>query len=323
MGEKFSSFERVVGDVSETDKEQILQAAGERFDDQRFVDLEKQEREKTEVELKIIDVANEATNKLRRKYGLSDFEIPPKNIHVIKEGDWPLKDSAVYDSMKQGVVMREQPANIVFLRHALHEMLHFKSYQALQVTQGADRKLNEYRIGLVAHTRDDKNRYFINLNEAVTEELTRRMVLELSDDPLFADEKKNTALTIKKHPHTRADSGGQLFNEDTYYATTDKVKTWKQAVGRVFGTKRMFGQNFTYRRERKIFNILADKIFEGNRGQFKDKEEVFEVFCNGMMTGNILPVGRLIDGTFGQGTLRRIGELDRNIDGQEEFVDSL
>jgi hypothetical protein len=42
-----------------------------------------------------------------------------------------------------------------------------------------------------------------------------------------------------------------------------------------------------------------------------------------MMTGDILPVGRLIDRTFGRGTLRQIGELDSDIDKQEKFVKSL
>jgi len=43
----------------------------------------------------------------------------------------------------------------------------------------------------------------------------------------------------------------------------------------------------------------------------------------GMMTGDILPVGRLVDKTFSKGTLRKIGELDSDIKMQEEFVDSL
>ncbi len=42
-----------------------------------------------------------------------------------------------------------------------------------------------------------------------------------------------------------------------------------------------------------------------------------------MLTGNILPVGRLVDGTFGRGTLRRIGELDHDTQALEEFVESL
>ena len=49
--EKLSSFERVVGDLSETEKERILYDMGERFDDQVFEDLIGKEREKTKEEL--------------------------------------------------------------------------------------------------------------------------------------------------------------------------------------------------------------------------------------------------------------------------------
>jgi hypothetical protein len=68
---------------------------------------------------------------------------------------------------------------------------------------------------------------------------------------------------------------------------------------------------------------LIDKILERNSEKFQDREEIFEIFAKGMMTGNILPVGRLIERTFGNGTLRRIGELDQDIQAQKEFVNSL
>lgn len=95
----------------------------------------------------------------------------------------------------------------------------------------------------------------------------------------------------------------------------------------MFGTeekpKKIITEGFAYESERNILNILMDKIVERNPEKFQDREEVFEVFARGMMTGNILPVGRLVDGAFGNGTLRRVGELDQDMRAQEEFVDSL
>lgn len=80
---------------------------------------------------------------------------------------------------------------------------------------------------------------------------------------------------------------------------------------------------FTKRRERDILDALLERLYERNPEQFTDKQAVFEVFAQGMMTGNLLPIGRLVDSTFGRGTLRRIGELDDDLDAQEEFVKSL
>ena len=325
---KFSSFERVVGNVPETEKEQILRDKGERFDDQVFEDLKGKEREKTPEELQIISLANEATNKIRRKYGLEDFDIPPGNIHVVTEEAWPReKGVAFYNSMLQGVAAREQPAKIVFMKKIFHEMLHFKSYNALQITRGENPELDEYRVGLTVHTRDGKRMYFMNLNEAVTEEMTKRFATKLFDNPLFAEEAKQTKDVIMRYPRAVTGSGEPLFDADTFYAEVEGKKSWGEAVGRLFGVqekvKKVTTESFTYQSERRILNTLIDKILERNSDKFQDREEVFEVFAKGMMSGNILPVGRLIERTFGNGTLRRVGELDQDIQAQEEFIRSL
>lgn len=166
-------------------------------------------------------------------------------------------------------------------------------------------------------------KYFTNLNEAVTEEATIRFASKLFDNKLFSEERKQTKKLMAKYPNAQSDSGGPFFTNNTYCADIDKKKTWGQAIGRMFGRERMIAEAFTYPDERKILNTLIDKIFVRNPEKFKDREEVFEVFCKSMITGNLLPMGRLIDNTFSHGTLRKIGELDQNIGEQEEFVNSL
>ena len=327
--EKFSSFERIVGNIPEAEKEQILRDKGERFDDQVFEDLKNKEREKTPEELQIITLANEATNEIRQRYGLENFNIPPENIHVITEEAWPRKERSVafYNSMLQGIVAREQPAKIVFMKKIFHEMLHVKSYGAAQITTGENPELDEYRLGLTVRTRDGKNIYFVNLNEAITEEMTMMFGEKFFDNPLFAKETKQTRDVITRYPRAVAGSGVPLFDDDTFYAEVDGKKSWGEAVGRLFGARekpqKITTEGFTYQSERKILNTLIDKILERNPEKFQDREEVFEVFAKGMMTGNVLPVGRLIEKTFGNGTLRRIGELDQDMQAQEEFVNSL
>ena len=80
--EKFSSSERVVGQISQEEKEEVLQGERKRFEDQSFDESwERVEKEKTAEELEIIGLVNEATNEIRQKYGLEKFDIPPENIH--------------------------------------------------------------------------------------------------------------------------------------------------------------------------------------------------------------------------------------------------
>lgn len=313
--EKPFSIERVVGSISEAEKERILQEKAEIFDDQVFNELKGKEKEKTPEELQMISLANEITNQVRAGYGLENFDIPPKNIHVIKKEEWSGEGhEAIYTSKLLAVGMKETDVKISFMKSVIHEMLHFKSYHAIQVTSGVDQKLVDYRLGLTVDTRDGKIMYFRNLNEAVTEEISKRTAKIFSKDPLFAEEIKRTQDTIDRYWDANTKDGASLFDGDTYYA---------EVSGRDENRTCIHTKAFTYVRERKVLNVLIDKIFEKNAEKFNDREEVFEVFARGMMTGNILPIGRLIDGSFGAGTLRRIGELDRNIDEQSKFVASL
>lgn len=320
------NIERVVGKVSDEDKERILHGRDESFNNQRFEDLRHKERPKTPTELEIIVFANDVTNALRHVDGLGDFEVPSANIHVITEENWPggHKGDAFYDSECQAIVLREQEANIIFFKKIVHEMIHFKSYNAVQVTSAAHPEVREYRVGLLVHARDGYAQYFNNLNEAVTEEITKD-ILATVDHPLLVGDVAQTEKVRSQYPRAADASGKPFFDDDVFYARLADKTTLKNRAERVFGkeySRALAGEGFGYRREREILRQLIQKLFRRNP-QFKDVSEVHDLFRRGMITGDILPVGRLIDRTFGRGTLRQIGELDSDIDTQEKFVKSL
>lgn len=343
-GDRRSSVQRVVGLKTLSKKEKILKAQKEEFKSQRSFKkmnrerwLSNKEREKTPEELEIISIVNEATNEILQKYGVDPFNIPPGNVHVMKKNvvlklfdrlspinTRPMVergDGISYHNMEAIEII--DPISKIQLAHTVfHEMIHSKSYNAVQVTSGENRKLVNYRFGLEVVTRDGENRYFKNLNEAVIEELTKRFTLELFDNPIFAEETKQTD-NLKNNLFFRllslkAFSSKSRGNEETYYARADKKSVISNLLSNSPLTK-----GFTYPRERGILNTLIDKIYKKNIEEFKDKEEVFDIFSRGMITGNILPIGGLIERTFGKGTFRKIGGLDGHIKKQKTFVDSL
>lgn len=323
-----SSFERIVGNVSAAEKERIKREFDDQFDDQVFAALVGKERAKTPEELRIISLANELTNNLRKDYELEEFNIPPQNIHIVKRDAWPkhIKASAIYMSSLQGVVSREQEANLVSLEKILHEMVHFKSYASSQVTKSQEAELREYRLGLVVHARDGRSQYFRNLNEAVTEEITMELMGKVLHHPLFEKEVKQTEELGSRYPDAATADGEPLFDEDTYHAGLADRTTLTDRAGRLIGRERsrkISTEHFTYQRERKILYDLIAKLFERNPQKFSNETEVCAVFTKSMMTGDLFSLGKLVDGTFGKGTLRKIGELDDDIDAQEQFVKSL
>lgn len=328
--EKYPSFERVVGKISEEEKTEILERKAETFNDQYFEELEGKEREKTLEELEIIDLVNRATNEVLQEYGGESFDIPAENIHIILEEMWPDKESkssAFYNTIKQAVAVRDQPAKVVFLKKLFHELLHFKSYKSLQVTDNDQPHLRSYRVGLSVVSRDGEKMYLNIINEAVTEELNKRFVIKLLNNPLVLKEWQQTRSVINKYPNSVTEDDEPLFDDDTYYAKVVNKDTWKDSIGRLFGTTKkprtIFSERFTYKNERDTLNSLIDRLYEKNLGDFLDREEVFRLFAEGMFSGNLLTVGKLIEKTFGAGTFRKIGELSRDPREQKEFIEAL
>src|SRR6266853_3823781 len=231
-----SSFERVVGSVSDAEKENIRREFDDQFNDQTFEALVKKEREKTSGELRIIALANEITNGLRKEYGLDDFDVPAQNIHIIKGDEWPKrreKEDAIYISSMQAELSREHEANLVSMNRILHEMVHFKSYTSAQVTKEEDPELLEYRGGLQVNTRDGKKAYFRNLNEAVTEEITIELMSKVLHDRLFEKEVRQTEDLGTRYPDAVTAGGKRLFGDDTHYASLADKTTLKDKVGRL------------------------------------------------------------------------------------------
>jgi hypothetical protein len=65
----------------------------------------------------------------------------------------------------------------------------------------------------------------------------------------------------------------------------------------------------TRQRELTDFLEYLDVVLERNEGEFSDTEEILDLFMKAQVTGNILPVARLIEKTFGKGSFRKLSEF--------------
>jgi hypothetical protein len=315
-----SSFEKIVGNASDESKEEVMRCFDNVIDNQNYFDelLAGKEVEKTMDEIRVISLSNKITNDLRRKYGLPDFDIPLKNIHIVDKKRWPdviakfkADIAGFYNSRSQGIAVEESNSNIETFSLILHEMIHFKSYNALQVIELKDKSqktVKEYRIGLqMMSRRDDYKKYFGNINEAVTQILTMELMRENVSNPLF---KKDIEQTNRLNEDYYKDQSGELFF----------IKLVKGGDNNSFS---LVGSKFTYRNERAVLKELVKKLYEKNSDKFNNFEEVMDLFKEAAITGNMMKYGRLIDKTFGSGTLRKIGELGSDTKSQKDFIESL
>jgi hypothetical protein len=311
-----SSIERVEGIKDQKEKEKVFKFMERRFWEQKPKDIIEMAREKTPEEKEIVRIINEVTNNLRENYGLENFNVPLKNIHVIEDKNWEQLTQAEGRSVgffrmsEQAIMIKEEISRLVFLEKVLHEMVHIKSYQAQQVVGRNDEKdmvIDDYRVGLMCKTREGEKWYLTNLNEAVTEEVTKKLFKEaIAKDPsLFNLEIYETEKTKKKLPEYSDDENYWLF----LYQEAGK---WR---------------GFAYIEQRKNLNLLLDKLFAKNSDKFKSRDEVFDIFAKAMLDGNIMPLGRLLEKSFARPgrklILRQLAELDSDIEKQREFIESL
>lgn len=164
----------------------------------------------------------------------------------------------------------------------------------------------------------DPYRYFFHgLNEAITEELTRRFQKNtISKIPEFAEEAEN----IKKFVEN-AKIEGKKINENEIVSIAKKITYSPDNKKEYVKTAAI---RASYRPQRKALNLLIEKVYNKNRDKFQDREEVFDLFAKSIFTGNIVGKdswGRLVEKTFGNGALKQLAVKD----GKElkKFVENL
>ena len=312
-----SAIDRVVGG------EKRYQAALEKlnakiFAEQDLPKLRDLERPPLPEELKIITVANRATDRILDQYGVGDFDIPFNNFHPVPEEKWPeyvartgTSENAfgTYRLDQQAAAFRVSDSKLAMASEIVHEMVHFKSFQSVTaaVDESGNRVLvKERRVGLKTALKDGKNAFKL-LNEAVTVELEQRAMKEVRQDPMFRNEIEELESIFKEHPEWRRDSISiRRMSEE------ESERTGYEYSRRIVA----------YPRPRAVLDKIVGALYEYNQHDFKSREEVFDLFARAALTGRMLVLGRVIEKTFGPGTFRELGECQTAED-LEEFAKSL
>lgn len=303
--DKQSSVDRVVNERHL--ENEALKHHRKLFDDQKIDFLKPEmEREKTPAEKEIIRLVNEFLNKIRQQCGLQNFEVSENNVHIIKNDRWKaliqkvmpeLQGSDVqgfFQGTNEAAILKEQQSILRFADALCHEITHFHSYGSLQLVRLSSEmdkheknfSSADYRRGLGINNRliqeqdaQKSKLYFALLNEAVTEELTVRFLEQNKNNPIFQDGFSKIA------------EGPKM----AYVANESTSDSPKFIVG-----------PFHFE-ERESLRTLIKKLEQQNTEI--NQTEIFDLFVKAYFTGNILPLSRLIEKSFGKGTFRKIGEI--------------
>jgi hypothetical protein len=328
-------IQRIVGArLSEEARQRILEQQRENFVQQERPEWKQNEVSKTAEQQKLLELADQATDELLQQYGREPFHIPSENYHLLDEtGRKKLRlgweSGGAYSIKDEAVFMRPEPDPVIFSLIAYHETLHFKSYQALQRLYPGKEVL-PYRRGFEIITRHGHRSYFRRLDEAVIQELSNRYIRErisnhsLTNDAVAASEgRRNLILQYRgKLSKKDADFLEQLV---PYVAELpDKVRAVFSQIGSPADQVRRAFDDCKYRNlfihpyadDVRGLHLLIDEIYDRNKRRFENKEEIFKLFVEAVISGNVLPVGRLIDKTFGEASFRRLGKGEEIVPGE-------
>ena len=330
--EKCSIDKIISGTKEEKKKEEDF--FSEKFSNPKIEKIERLELKKSAEQIEMINLVNDETNKLLEEYGLEKFDIDPDNIHLLDENAYENfrenrknkenKGSAVFKILNQSIIINQDVSfsKTLFVHRLFHEMIHFKSRQEIHISK--DKKVVG-KVGILINPKLEldadikkEDEYFNNLCEAITEELSVRFQKNvIRNHPDFEEENQ----LIKEYIEKRKLDGVNLNIDEilavlkkTFYSSNKKEKT------------KFYPQRASYKKQRVILNVLVDKLYNKNQDKFEDREEVFDLFAKSVFTGNIVSKGswgRLVDETFGSGTLQKIAERDYNPEELKDFIENL
>ena len=286
-----------------------------------------QEVEKSPAAKELIGFLVSAVPDFLERYGAEKFPINEDNVRFVTEGKEIRKghthEAGCYSMGLQAAFVwrkegEKQPYSLL-LETAAHELVHFTSFQSVEAGNAGDR---ERRFGLEVIQQDSKVA-FTDMNEAITEELTTRCMNDLrnrGDLPpmLTMALEQNEAMKTKYVLDT--DKFNLIISElSKHYDkaglpefTEALKKLTQEEISRLFlcyvDLEKHFQMVASYLLERIALYKILSKIFDAHRSEFETEEDVFGVFARAAMDGHILELARLIEGTFGKGSFRRIGE---------------
>lgn len=289
-GEERSAIDRIVGAESDG----ISKKALEIFQNREKLSFE---REKTEREVEIIEGILEKFPEFLKEYSIEALPLTRNNIHVADEASLteeqrskfgiPEKTGGFYMEGKQGIVAFSSEDDLGFAERVAHESIHANSFVSINATrEGTSLR----RIGFAA-TNEEGRRYFNELNEAITEELTKRFAKKYSQEiPALSEVARKRDNFIDEHP----DSGDDIMSVVTQRRSDG---LWETVI-----------RGYKYPKEREAMSALVEELYEKNKGTFASQEEVFRIFVDAAFSGNLMKCARLIEGTLGKGTFQKLAE---------------
>lgn len=329
-------FEKIIGGTEEQRAYVLRQI--EAALDRRGKHLAPHELEKTPEEIEVLETTEEISNEVVSRYGGNQKRLSINNIFVLKPGSVSelLEGKGVggLSYSKSFVAGVERNSSMFpFACVAAHESFHLKSFKSV-LTEG-EREIGElYRSGFsmykntkIEDNEDEKTIFFGKLEEAIVAECSKKFAEILWKQPGFKYEFASLQIfrdwVMKyhiRHGASEKELAG-LAEEIKYIANAPDIvqQVTKQSddenerqslAAEMFKLLELGGKLVMVERrdEREKLYKLLDEIVTSSNGKYSSRDEVFDILATANFSGNYMPAARMIEGTLGRGSFRKLAE---------------
>jgi len=316
---------RIIGNASSEDKENAkaeliarLYKNNESFSDKDKEILSKFEIIKTNEEIQIIDLISHEIDKTKEEMGLESFRIPSDNYHILDQEFYEERfgdETCGNASFKyQSIAIAEDDArkNLLFFASiALHESLHLHGHRTLEVNNYEDGEieLTNYREGIsILATQKKRNDgeftyHFNGLHEAIVSEQQKIIFNKIKNNSVFSGD---IGKLFSEQPRDYQDL---VINSNPNFDVRDII-----SIDRERGEF----ESVPYEGPRYVLNFVCEQILKEFPERFSNKEEVFQLFLKSHFTGQLLDIARVVEGTFSEGSFRKLGTMETTSESAEE-----
>ncbi len=249
-----------------------------------FAAIKKHEVPMANEQRSLLEMDIKDTENVLKKYGTSiDTKDIFSHIHIVapdffKEIHPDTKSiSGEYASHfgEIALALKETETTSMFAMKSAHEILHYYQFDNRKHKNGEE-NLDKELMGMMMKSEDKV--LFLYMLEAVTQKLAIE-VMKLNKDSKVMQEYKWLKEGFKKEP------------DEDFVLGLGKLR------GRYSRPHKPI--HSIYKHHVDQFNEMLQEIYEKNREQFKNSDEVFEIFVDAAYSGKKLPIARLIERTYG------------------------
>ncbi|QQR78053.1 MAG: hypothetical protein IPJ68_03090 [Candidatus Moraniibacteriota bacterium] len=247
--------------------------------------------------------------------GVQTYDFPPRNIFLLTEEGYREmvrgRGSGAAYVESQRVVAIDRANTFRLTAFVFHEIMHCKGKIVIELSQHeGDIHENVLRSGLVVGSTNKKNRegekhtHLIGLEEAVVAQEEVYFSFDLLRRPEFRELKERMD----------SESGQQTKREIlTRTGLVEDDLSWFDSES---GEYEMVG----YPGQRKVLRYLCREIADE---QGSTDNEVYFEFLKGHFSGRLPTIAKLVEGTFGEGAFRRLGDMGKDDNSAVQTLEAL